>query len=101
MIASLFFVNDMENFDYSGSMLHICLLPPYILPKASVFVHCQRQSRHLVYAVQLIFCSFLNRAKNQIPHTFLFDFCCLSEQMFRLHHISSYVSNFFFLKRGI
>lgn len=33
MTASIFFVNDKDILDYSGSMLHICLLAPYILPR--------------------------------------------------------------------
>lgn len=66
-----FLANDRHILDYSGSILHICLLSPYILPKTSVFGHCRRQSRHSVYAVQLLFCSLL---KTELENKFCINF---------------------------
>lgn len=93
-------VNDGHMFGYCGSTIHLCLLFTCTFPQAPVFGHHQRQSRRLVYAAQLLFCSSL---KTELKNKFCINFsliCCLWEQMHSIHHIFSYVS-IFFLKRGI
>lgn len=94
-------VNDGHMFGYCGSTIHLCLLFTCTFPQAPVFGHHQRQSRRLVYAAQLLFCSSL---KTELKNKFCINFsliCCLWEQMHSIHHIFSYVSIFFSEERNL
>lgn len=87
-------VNDGHVFGYCSSTIHSCLLFTCTFPQWPIFGHHQRQSRHLVYAVQLLFCSIL---KTELANKFCINFsliCCLWEQVHNIHRIFSYVSIF-------